>query len=122
MGRDKAALVIDGQSLLDRAIQRLGTIADPVIIAVGSHSLVRTGCLSVADPFPERGPLAGLVAAIGASPHPRCAVVAVDMPDCDPLLRVCSPSCGTARTRSCRSANAGRNPCISCVHGVLCPR
>jgi molybdopterin-guanine dinucleotide biosynthesis protein A len=86
MGRDKAALVIDGQSLLDGAVQRLGTIAGPVIIAAGSRPLVRAGCVSVADRFPERGPLAGLVAAIAASPHPLCAVVAVDMPDCDPTL------------------------------------
>lgn len=86
MGSDKAALVIDGQPLLDRAVQRLQTIAHPVIIAFGSRPLVRPGCVSVADRVPGRRPLAGLVAAVEVSPHPLCTVVAVDMPNSEPAL------------------------------------
>lgn len=86
MGRDKATLEVGGEALLDRVIGRLRRVADPVILAGGESGLGRPGCISVADPVPEHGPLGGLVAALRASPHPLCAVVAVDMPDVSGLL------------------------------------
>jgi molybdopterin-guanine dinucleotide biosynthesis protein A len=86
MGADKADLCIDGQTLLERAVSRLRSVADPVIIAGGSRPREHPGCLSALDPAPDRGPLGGLVAALRASPHRLCAVVAVDMPDLSPVL------------------------------------
>jgi len=80
MGRDKALLELDGSSFLDRAVARLRRVADPVIIAGGSDWITRPACVSVVDPAPRCGPVGGLVAALRASPHPLCAVVAVDMP------------------------------------------
>jgi molybdenum cofactor guanylyltransferase len=88
MGRDKAGILVGGSSLLDRAIERLSAVADPVILATGARRHVHDGCLSVADAAAGCGPLAGLVAALQVTPHQLCAVVAVDMPDSAPdLLR-----------------------------------
>jgi molybdopterin-guanine dinucleotide biosynthesis protein A len=42
--------------------------------------------VTVLDAPGGRGPLGGIVAALEASPVALCAVVAVDMPDCDPAL------------------------------------
>lgn len=86
MGADKASLLLEGSSLLDRAVARLLDIADPVIIASGATSVTRANCLTVRDGTPGRGPLAGIVAALGASPRPLLAVVAVDMPGFDAAL------------------------------------
>ena len=81
MGRDKATLDLAGSSLLARAVAALRPVADPVILAGGSRHHELPGCVSAADPLPDRGPLGGLVAALRASPHRLCAVVAVDMPE-----------------------------------------
>jgi molybdopterin-guanine dinucleotide biosynthesis protein A len=46
------------------------------------------------DALPAGGPLSGVVAALSASPHELCAVVAVDMPGCDPpLLQALARAC-----------------------------
>lgn len=86
MGADKASLVLDGGTLLDRAVARLLGVADPVIIASGATSVTRANCLTVLDSSPGRGPLGGIVAALAASPRPLLAAVAVDMPDFDAAL------------------------------------
>jgi molybdenum cofactor guanylyltransferase len=88
MGRDKVWLNLGGSNLLDHAIERLRTVADPVILAGGSRPIERPHCLSVLDPVPDRGPLGGVVAALRCSPQRLCAVVAVDMPDLSPTLLV----------------------------------
>lgn len=83
MGRDKALIDIGGATLLERAVQRLGTVADPLLLASGSRALSHDRCLTVPDAVADSGPLGGLLAVLQASPHPLCAVVAVDMPDLD---------------------------------------
>jgi molybdopterin-guanine dinucleotide biosynthesis protein A len=91
MATDKAALVLDGERLVERAAHRLAVVADPVVVAPGRRG--RLGPL----PWPEvddvdvdvdrgRGPLAGLAAALAASPVPLMAVVAVDLVDLDGAL------------------------------------
>jgi molybdopterin-guanine dinucleotide biosynthesis protein A len=86
MGRDKAGLDVGGTSLLDRAVDRLRTVADPVLLATGSQRHAHAHCISVPDAVPGRGPLGGLVAVLGITPHRLCAVVAVDMPESAPEL------------------------------------
>src|SRR5947209_1394482 len=86
MGQDKATLIVDGETLLQRAIARMRTVADPVILAAAGMSVdAPPGCVVVHDAV-RRGPLAGIPAALRASPHSLCAVVAVDMPDLSPAL------------------------------------
>ncbi len=83
MGEDKAALVIDGRSLAQRAADSLATAgADPVIgvgRAPGSLDLP-----TIADVFPGEGPVGGIIAALRWSPAPILMAVACDMPDIDP--------------------------------------
>lgn len=86
MGVDKAGLDIDGSTLLERAAERLRTVADPLLLATGSQARALPDCVSVPDAVPGSGPLAGLVAVLRRSPHRLCAVVAVDMPDIEPEL------------------------------------
>jgi molybdenum cofactor guanylyltransferase len=86
MGRDKAGIDIDGTTLLERAVERLRTVADPLLLATGSRGHRHHHCVSVSDAAADRGPLGGLVAVLGTSPHQLCAVVAVDMPDLEPEL------------------------------------
>ena len=76
-------MTLDGLSMLDRAIARVTPIASTVILASGSSPLERRGAITVMDAGDARGPLAGIVAALRASPQQLCAAVAVDMPDTD---------------------------------------
>jgi GrpB-like predicted nucleotidyltransferase (UPF0157 family)/molybdopterin-guanine dinucleotide biosynthesis protein A len=86
MGVDKATLRLWEESLLERVARRLGSVASPLILCAGRRRVDRPRCVSVVDPLPDRGPLGGLAAALGASPHRLCAVVGVDMPDLSPAL------------------------------------
>lgn len=81
MGTDKGAVTLDGSSMLDRVIARVTPIASTVILASGRNPVERRGAITVMDAGDGHGPLAGIVAALQASPHQLCAVVAVDMPD-----------------------------------------
>jgi molybdopterin-guanine dinucleotide biosynthesis protein A len=87
MGADKAGIEVGGVTLLERAVMRLREVCDPVLIAPGDVTVATAGAdVSVVDAMPGAGPLAGLVAALRASPHRLLAVVAVDLPWLDPAL------------------------------------
>jgi molybdenum cofactor guanylyltransferase len=86
MGVDKATIEVGGVTLLERAVTRLRAVCDPVLIAPGDVNLPAGAYVSVPDAMPGAGPLAGLVAALRASPHRLLAVVAVDLPWLDPVL------------------------------------
>jgi molybdopterin-guanine dinucleotide biosynthesis protein A len=87
MGREKATLRIDGERLVDRAVRILRTCCHEVLVASGDGA--RLGGLEVpqvADAVPDAGPLGGLVAGLEAAAHDLVAVVAVDMPNADPVV------------------------------------
>jgi molybdenum cofactor guanylyltransferase len=90
MGADKALVEIDGEPMVARAARRLASVADPVLLAsgaVGRMAMLGLPYAEVGDPGgPGRGPLAGVVAGLEASPHLLMAVVAVDLPFLDPGL------------------------------------
>lgn len=88
MGRDKADIRIGGQTLLERAVDALAGVADPILIASGKQPHLQPGCITVADPVPGCGPLGGVVAALERCGMSHCAIVAVDMPGIDPRLLV----------------------------------
>src|SRR4051794_23192326 len=74
MGRDKAGIVVDGETLAARAMRLLAEVADPVVVV---------------GPEFSGGPLAALAAAIQAElvPTDRAALVlAVDMPFVEPAF------------------------------------
>lgn len=77
-GRDKSALMIDGQSILERQIAALSEVASDVLI-VGRdtpHARAR----AVSDLVPGCGPLGGLHTALTLSHGDATVVVACDMP------------------------------------------
>lgn len=74
MGRDKALLEIEGETLVARAARRLGEVCAEVLIADRG-----TGPASVPD-GPGRGPAAGLLGAARARPGRSLLVLAVDLP------------------------------------------
>ena len=81
MGRDKAAVEIDGERLIDRAVRRLTGCCTEVLVAAGPRrDLVVAGARAVAD-APGEGPLAGIVGGLQAATTELVAVVGVDMPD-----------------------------------------
>jgi molybdopterin-guanine dinucleotide biosynthesis protein A len=78
MGRDKAALVVGGQTLARRAADVVAAVAAQVLIADRGRGLV-PGAASVAD-GPGRGPAAGLLGAARAAPGRPLLVLACDLP------------------------------------------
>jgi molybdopterin-guanine dinucleotide biosynthesis protein A len=62
-------------------------VCDPVLVAPGDVTLpAASAYVCVVDAMPGAGPLAGLVAALRATPHRLLGVVAVDLPWLDPEL------------------------------------
>jgi molybdopterin-guanine dinucleotide biosynthesis protein A len=76
MGRDKAFLEIEGETLLDRAVRRLVEVCDEVLIADAGRGLAPG---SIPD-GPGHGPAAGLLGAARARPGRALLVLAVDLP------------------------------------------
>lgn len=91
MGRDKAALVLGGRTLLQRAVDAASAAAAAVVV-VGAPGrelpqLTSTVALTlVTDADEGLGPLAGIVAGLEAVRTPITVVVACDMPFLAPAL------------------------------------
>jgi molybdopterin-guanine dinucleotide biosynthesis protein A len=106
MGFDKATLRFQGETLLHRALARLDTVCDPVMVAPGDLALTLTGRASAADAVHDSGPLGGLVTALRLSRHRLLAVVAVDLPWIDPqLLRLLADAIGEHDVAVCETAH-----------------
>ncbi len=82
MGRDKAALLIDGEPLWQRQLATLhATGADELFISVRAESpLAVIGARTIEDLTPEAGPLAALEAVLPCLAHTHAVVLAVDLP------------------------------------------
>ncbi|MEZ5679823.1 MAG: molybdenum cofactor guanylyltransferase [Erythrobacter sp.] len=92
-GSDKSMARFDGQSLLDRAIERLGAWCDHVVVAGHDHAEAPV----LTDwPKARMGPLAGIAAALHYADHRggslvlSCGVDSIDLPD--DLPRLLSPA------------------------------
>ena len=79
MGSDKAFMVLEGQSLLRRALQTLRSVSHDVMI-VGSGSKFSEYAPVVEDIFEQRGPLGGIHAALMATTTDLNLILAVDLP------------------------------------------
>jgi molybdopterin-guanine dinucleotide biosynthesis protein A len=89
MGEDKALRLFLGRALIERVIERLGPIADEVIITTNRPAeYAFLGLPLFPDVQPGRGALGGLYTALRAASEPLVAVAACDMPfACAPLLQ-----------------------------------
>jgi molybdenum cofactor guanylyltransferase len=79
MGRDKAFVILEGRTLLQRALDLVRTVTPDVTI-VGAASKFRQFGPVVEDIFPGCGPLAGIHAALRSSRSELNLILAVDVP------------------------------------------
>jgi phospholipid/cholesterol/gamma-HCH transport system ATP-binding protein len=79
MGSDKAFLEFEGRTLLARALELAQSIA-PNVSIVGSRAKFGAFAPVVEDIFPDRGPLAGIHAALRSSQTDLNLMLAIDMP------------------------------------------
>jgi molybdopterin-guanine dinucleotide biosynthesis protein A len=79
-GRDKSALVVDGQTILSRQIAMLAAVDgvdEILIVGPATHPSART----IADVVPGCGPLGGIHAALTEARHETVFVLACDTPN-----------------------------------------
>ncbi len=79
MGRDKAGLLLDGQTLLQTVSETMRAVFPQVLVSVRQRR-ADTGFPQVCDAVPDGGPLAGLASALELAATPWVFVVACDMP------------------------------------------
>ena len=84
LGRDKALLELDGETLAARAARLLAAACGEVAVADRGRA-VAPGCRSLAD-GPGRGPAAGILGAAAAYPGRPLLVLACDLPRVPPGL------------------------------------
>ena len=82
MGRDKAALVIDGQPLWQRQLATLRALAPSELFISGRRDgpYADAGVEIIEDATPGLGPLGGIAAALRRAESPRVLVLAIDLP------------------------------------------
>ena len=81
LGQDKAAVQLDGSTLVERGLSTLQTVfADVVLISPPRKSLNRLAIEIVPDIQPGRGPLGGIVTAIRHAAGRAVFVLACDLP------------------------------------------
>lgn len=83
MGRPKAELELDGQRLVDRAVEVLARCGCAQVLAVVREGVVVAGARTIVNPVPERGMRSSLRLAVEAcdgSGSSGLAVVLVDTP------------------------------------------
>lgn len=81
MGQDKALLQVQGRTLLERVIERAGSIASEIfIVAYDRPEYERFGLRVVLDRFPHAGSLGGIYTGVSEAVHDYCLALACDMP------------------------------------------
>ncbi|MQA28944.1 MAG: NTP transferase domain-containing protein [Luteitalea sp.] len=80
-GRDKSAIVVDGQTILVRQIAELSALTDDILLVTGEdHPAAALGARLVKDRTANAGPLAGLDAALESARYDSVILLACDMP------------------------------------------
>ena len=80
MGTDKAFLQLNGETLLDRALQVAATITENVRIVGDQHKFGAFHYAVIPDVYRDRGPLGGIHAALCTTNSNLNLVLALDMP------------------------------------------
>ena len=93
-GSNKALAVIDGQPMIHRIADTMAAIFARQLLSTNEPSLYTfLDWPTVGDHYRECGPLAGIHAALHASPLPEIFLVGCDMPFISPALirAICAP-------------------------------
>jgi molybdenum cofactor guanylyltransferase len=81
MGRDKAALEINGVTMIDRAIELIRRVdVEPAVVGSFGDSPRELGVRVISDEWPAAGPLGGILTALRDSRARWNLVLACDMP------------------------------------------
>jgi molybdopterin-guanine dinucleotide biosynthesis protein A len=84
LGQNKALQVIEGKSLIQLVVDRLAILSTEIIIATAHGEAIPCSSTvrikTVADIYPEKGPLGGIYSGLIASSSPRAIVVGCDTP------------------------------------------
>lgn len=81
LGRDKALLTVNGETLLQRTVATVRRVTDEVLVLGPPERAAQvSGVEVVQDLVPGIGPLGGIYTALRARPGGAVLVVAVDMP------------------------------------------
>lgn len=85
LGRNKTQLVVGGEDLLRRIVDRLGFLGESITLVLargqeGSHWLRSRGVMVATDRFAARGPMGGVYSGLKAAGEECSVVVACDMP------------------------------------------
>lgn len=87
MGRDKGLVTLAGKPLVQHVIDRLGRLADEIVITTNEPEAYRPlGFRIASDPEPGAGALAGLLTALRAAAGDPVLIAACDMPFASPRL------------------------------------
>lgn len=82
-GEDKARFEVDGQPMVERVVDTLAAVVQPVLVSVGERGNSFTGLRNVSyvvDHYKDAGPLAGLHAGLQEIQTPWLLAIACDMP------------------------------------------
>jgi molybdopterin-guanine dinucleotide biosynthesis protein A len=79
MGTDKAFLLLEGQTLVERALELARSVTEDVRI-VGARDKFAAFAPVVEDKYAERGPLGGIHAAVSSTSSDFNLMLAVDLP------------------------------------------
>jgi molybdopterin-guanine dinucleotide biosynthesis protein A len=83
MQRDKATLLVDRETQLERAVRLLRTVCDEVYVSVRADQQtdpLRAAYPQIVDEIHDAGPVAGILAALAKKPDHAWLIVAVDLP------------------------------------------
>jgi molybdopterin-guanine dinucleotide biosynthesis protein A len=80
MGEDKALMMIDGRTMLDRALDLLDPHVNDLLVIGEPEKYGHVGPFVMPDDVPGIGPLGGINTALHYALHDRVIVLAVDMP------------------------------------------
>jgi molybdopterin-guanine dinucleotide biosynthesis protein A len=88
MGRNKAALMIGGQQLWQRQLEKLRALEPAELFISGRPGgpFASAGVEIVTDAVPDLGPLSGIAAALRRTAAPLLLVLAVDLPGIRPAF------------------------------------
>src|SRR5207247_10833150 len=88
MGREKPLQIVGGVSLIERVRAAVSHCVDETVLVTNRPDLYAfLGLPMIPDTYPERGPLAGLLAALEYVRAPAPLVLAADYPLLDPGAR-----------------------------------